>query len=616
MAKAYSQIMQDPSLTPEWLVEGTTNILPKKEETWIPKNYRPIACLPTTFKILTSVITDRLYSHLEKESIMAPEQRGGKKNCYGCKDQLMINNVILENCKKKKNNLSTAWIDYKKAFDSVPHSWILACLRMYKINPVLTTFIEASMRQWKTNMVLVHESGVLETGPISIKRGIFQGDSLSALLFTMSLDPLSRELQKTGYGYQLDKQTKINHLFYVDDLKLYGTSDSQLNGLISTVKKVSDDIQMEFGLDKCAKATFKRGKKVSAEGILLNDHQLIQDLDQAETYKYLGMEEGEGVQHHQMKVKIKKEYKQQIKLVLNSELNARNRIAAINTLAVPVVLYSYGIIDWRLNEIQDLDKMTRKQLCMNRMLAKKADVDRIYLPCQEGGRSLMNLEKEYKATMVGLHKYMMNKEDPQIQAVLRHQTAKVLHSIPKEAEAYLTEAGTKDLITNDLPKSATWKAKKLKLKYKEDVNKQVKDRWKEKAMHGKLPKYLEKDHVDQEMSFQWMKYTGLKGETEGLITAAQDQALNTRYYSKHIIKQGSTDRCLMCHTQAETVEHITSGCQTLAADKYLNRHNQVAAQLHRDICKHYAIKVDAQHWYQHNPERVMENEKATILWDH
>ena len=345
----------------------------------------------------------------------------------------------------------------------------------------------------------------------------------------MSLNLLSQELQKTGYGYQLDKQTKINHLFYVHDLKLYGTSDSQLNGLISTVKKVSDDIQMEFGLDKCAKATFKRGKKVSAEGILLNDHQLIQDLDQAETYKYLGMEEGEGVQHHQMKFKIKKEYKRQIKLVLNSELNARNRIAAINTLAVPVVLYSYGIIDWKLNEIQDLDKMTRKQLCMNQMLAKKADVDRIYLPCQEGGRPLMNLEKEYKATMVGLHKYMMNKEDPQIQAVVRHQTAKALHSIHKEAEAYLTKAGTKDLITNDLPKSATWKAKKLKLKYKEDVNKLVKDRWKEKAMHGKLPKYLEKDHVDQEMSFQWMKYTGLKGETEGLITAAQDQALNTRY---------------------------------------------------------------------------------------
>ena len=42
-------------------------------------------------------------------------------------------------------------------------------------------------------------------------------------------------------------------------------------------------------------------------------------------------------------------------------------------------------------------------------------------------------------------------------------------------------------------------------------------------MHGKIPRYLEKDHVDQEMSFQWMKYTGLKGETEGFITAAQDK---------------------------------------------------------------------------------------------
>ena len=151
------------------------------------------------------------------------------------------------------------------------------------------------------------------------------------------------------------------------------------------MKKVSDDIQMEFaGLDKCAKATFKRGKKVSVEGILLNGHQLIQGLDKAETCKYLGMEQEEGVQHHQMKVKVKKEYKWQIKLVLNSELNDRNRIAAINTLAVPVVLYSYGIINWKLNEIQDLDRMTRKQLCMNWMLAKKADVDRIYLLCQEG----------------------------------------------------------------------------------------------------------------------------------------------------------------------------------------------------------------------------------------
>ena len=139
---------------------------------------------------------------------------------------------------------------------------------------------------------IVHKEGVLKTGPIRIKRGIVQGDSLSPLVITMSLNPLSKELQKTRYRYQLDEQTKINHLVSVDDLKLYGTSDKQLTGLINTVKNVSDGIKMEFGLEKCATASFKTGKKVAAERVPLNDNQMIQDLDQAETYKYLGREKG------------------------------------------------------------------------------------------------------------------------------------------------------------------------------------------------------------------------------------------------------------------------------------------------------------------------------------
>ena len=130
----------------------------------------------------------------------------------------------------------------------------------------------------------------------------------------------------------------------------------------------------------------------------------------------------------------------------------------------------------------------------------------------------------------------------------------------------------------------------------------VRDKWKEKAMHGKFSNFLDKDHVDVELSFKWLKHNGPNRETEGLITAAQDQALNTRYYSKHITKQGIMDRCRMCHTQPETVEHIISGCQTLAADQYLNMNNQGAAQLHLDICKCYGIKMEAECWYQHKPE--------------
>ena len=99
----------------------------------------------------------------------------------------------------------------------------------------------------------------------------------------------------------------------------------------------------------------------------------------------------------------------------------------------------------------------------------------------------MNLEKEYKATMIGLQTYMTHKDDVWIQAVLRHQNSKALHSVPKEAEKYLTEAGTTYYMTNDHGKTATWKAKQMKLKYKEDFKKMVRDKWKEKPCMESSP---------------------------------------------------------------------------------------------------------------------------------
>ena len=78
-----------------------------------------------------------------------------------------------------------------------------------------------------------------------------------------------------------------------------------------------------------------------------------------------------------MKVMIRQQYKRRIKLVFNSALNTRNKIGAINIIVVPVILYGYGAIDWNLEEIQDLEKVTRKHLCMNQMLAKEADIKKI-----------------------------------------------------------------------------------------------------------------------------------------------------------------------------------------------------------------------------------------------
>ena len=109
---------------------------------------------------------------------------------------------------------------------------------------------------------------------INIKRGIFQGDSLSPLLFCISLIPISLELSSSGYGYKIGTQW-TTHLFYMDDLELCAKDDSELEGLLRIVKGFSDDIGMEFGLSKCAKATFKRGKLETSDHVRLDEETVI-----------------------------------------------------------------------------------------------------------------------------------------------------------------------------------------------------------------------------------------------------------------------------------------------------------------------------------------------------
>jgi hypothetical protein len=98
-----------------------------------------------------------------------------------------------------------------------------------------------------------------------------------------------------------------------------------------------------------------------------DNNREIQELEQGKTYKYLGIEESEGIQHQQMKDRLKQENNRPLRIILKSELNARNKTTAIGALAVPVLRYSFGIINWILKEIKQIDRKTRKMLTMYKM---------------------------------------------------------------------------------------------------------------------------------------------------------------------------------------------------------------------------------------------------------
>jgi hypothetical protein len=92
---------------------------------------------------------------------------------------------------------------------------------------------------------------------------------------------------------------------------------------------------MAFRLDKCAKTVLKKGKLVHLQNLMLDINRDIQELEQGKKHKYLGTEESEGI-HQQMKERLKNEYTRKLRMIIKSELNAKDNITATGALAVPV----------------------------------------------------------------------------------------------------------------------------------------------------------------------------------------------------------------------------------------------------------------------------------------
>ena len=118
-----------------------------------------------------------------------------------------------------------------------------------------------------------------------------------------------------------------------------------------------------------------------------------------------------------------------------------------------------------------------------------------------------------------------------------------------------------------------------------------------------------------EESWDWLSKGDLKRETESLLIAAQDQALNTNSLRKNIYHQVESDRCRLCGEAVENVTHIVSGCKMLAQKDYKRRHDKVCSHLHWCLSRKYGLDVDSK-WYHHKPDKVIENDVVKILWDY
>ena len=137
-------------------------------------------------------------------------------------------------------------------------------------------------------------------------------------------------------------------------------------------------------------------------------------------------------------------------MIMKSELKARNKITAIGALGVPVLRYSFGIINRRIEEIKQIDSKTRKMLTVYKMHHPKADIDRLYVKRKEGGRGLLKDEVPYKAGIINTAEYLNTKykEDQVVNIVKVHEstqpnTKSILKSAAKISEEFNRISGMK-----------------------------------------------------------------------------------------------------------------------------------------------------------------------------
>jgi hypothetical protein len=102
----------------------------------------------------------------------------------------MILQIMYEECKRRKNNLSSAWINYQKAYDGIPHNWVEKPIELVRVNSKTVRLCKSSTKKWNKRLQLKTKQEVMQSQPIQIQRGILQRDSHSPLHCCTVLTPV------------------------------------------------------------------------------------------------------------------------------------------------------------------------------------------------------------------------------------------------------------------------------------------------------------------------------------------------------------------------------------------------------------------------------------------
>ena len=255
-----------------------------------------------------------------------------------------------------------------------------------------------------------------------------------------------------------------------------------------------------------------------------------------------------------------------------------------------------------------MDALVRRVMREACSLHPRSAIERVYLPHQQGGRGLLNIEDLYHRRVILLSQHLQTSADALVRmCYVVDCSLPASRSIITRANNFLKTMSLTIQLTSvtcdELRGTVCAHQRQCHLEHLND-----------KPLHGKFYSWCFAGSVDPLRSFHWLNQY-LHSESESTILAIQDQVLHTRVYEAKIMKQAVPSlMCRLCSQKEETIQHLLAGCSTLAATSYVSRHNLVARVLHWHLSHTFGLPA-AISWFSHHPVPVVENSRVKILWD-
>ena len=297
-----------------------------------------------------------------------------------------------------------------------------------------------------TRIVITTSKGSETSLPIYFNKGLPQGDALCPRLFTLCLNPVAWRLSSTE-GYRLSKPitSKITNLLYIDDLKVFASSEAKLKRVLEMAQVMMGDIGLQWNPKKCNVLHKRRGSAVQDSERSVVRTMSVDCIKEDLHYQFLGTPE-QLLQDEKLALEVAADtYLRRLSVIWSSPLSDSSRVKASNQLALPVLSYLMWTQHWNVSDLKKLDRQAPKIISDSGGKHPLGSTILVYLPKALGGRGLRSAETEYKQIKIKTAiRLYSNHDDPTmslVRAFEEQATTQGHQSLIKESTKFTEKLG-------------------------------------------------------------------------------------------------------------------------------------------------------------------------------